>query len=283
MTRTHYLLLSLSTLGVFSAGVASIAYAPAASSFTPGFPEPLSDEIPEEMTSSQPVTSERTYAEITDGCGPYFDGDCLNLRAGPGLEFPIVAHLRRGVVLAVEEQVERDGHTWYKVVFDEWLRYPERVSGQYYIAGDYARIFSDTGPQELSEKAPRATHAGKRIVVDISEQTLYAYDGALLVMETPVATGLMVTPTPQGSFTIFRKTPSRYMQGPIPGISQKEYDLPGVPWNLYFTREGAVIHGAYWHDRFGERWSNGCVNVPLAVAERLYRWADLGTEVSVRE
>lgn len=72
-----------------------------------------------------------------------------------------------------------------------------------------------------------------------------------------------LSPTPKGEFIIFRKTPSRYMQGPIPEITGSNYyDLPGVPWNLYFTHGGAVIHGAYWHTSFGEEYSHGCVNLP---------------------
>jgi lipoprotein-anchoring transpeptidase ErfK/SrfK len=94
---------------------------------------------------------------------------------------------------------------------------------------------------------------------------------------------LLLTPTPRGTFTIYKKTPSRYMQGPLPGISDQYYDLPGVPWTLYFTQEGAAIHGAYWHNNFGQRWSHGCVNVSLTEAETLYRWADVGTQVIVRD
>ena len=73
------------------------------------------------------------------------------------------------------------------------------------------------------------------------------------------------------------------MQGPIPGISAKEYDLPGVPWDIYFTKEGAAIHGTYWHENFGTRASNGCVNLPLEAARKLYEWAELGARVIVRD
>ena len=73
------------------------------------------------------------------------------------------------------------------------------------------------------------------------------------------------------------------MQGPLPGISDQYYDLPGVPWDLYFTHEGGAIHGAYWHDKFGERWSHGCVNLPIEKAKELYEWTDLGTTVVVRD
>ena len=73
------------------------------------------------------------------------------------------------------------------------------------------------------------------------------------------------------------------MQGPLLGVSDQYYDLPGVPWDLYFTEQGGAIHGAYWHDKFGKRWSHGCVNLPLEEAKKLYEWADVGTPVVVRD
>ena len=102
-------------------------------------------------------------------------------------------------------------------------------------------------------------------------------------MKAKVSTGIKGTPTPRGTFTIFKKQPSRYMQGPLPYISKHYFDLPGVPWDMYFTEEGAAIHGAYWHTDFGKKHSNGCVNLPVALSKKLYFWADVGTEVTVRD
>ena len=221
------------------------------------------------------------YVEITDGCGPYYGGDCLNLRGGPGEKFPKMLHMRSGVVLQVDGSVEDDtGRTWYKVVFGEWLRYPDRLKGDLYVAADYVRPFYDYGAEDINDTAPTTT---KRILVDRSEQKLYAYDGDALFMETSISTGLDLTPTPRGNFKIYRKTPTRYMQGPLPGVSDQFYDLPGVPWNLYFTKEGGAIHGAYWHDHFGQQWSHGCVNLPFDKAKELYEWAPLGATVTVRD
>jgi lipoprotein-anchoring transpeptidase ErfK/SrfK len=116
----------------------------------------------------------------------------------------------------------------------------------------------------------------------LSEEKLYAYDGDKLFMEELISTGLDFTPTPVGTFRVFKKTPSRYMQGPLPNSpSTQVYDLPGVPWNLYFTSGGSVIHGAYWHDNFGKIWSHGCVNLPPQKAKELYMWADIGISVIV--
>lgn len=229
------------------------------------------------------------YIEVTDGCGVHYEGECVNVRSGPGTEFPVVAQLRNNIVLKVGGQVEHDGVTWYKVIFDEHLRYPERVTSDWYVAADYVRVLYNEGDQTIWDAtATTSTTAtgtpAKRIVVDRSDQMLYAYEGDILFMETPISTGLALTPTPRGTFTIFKKTPSRYMQGPLPGLpSDQYYDLPGVPWNLYFTHEGAVIHGAYWHNSFGSPYSHGCVNLSPTDAQRLYVWATLGTTVLVQD
>ena len=221
------------------------------------------------------------YVEVIDGCGPYFGGECLNVRSGPGTEFPAVKQLRNGVVLKIDGKVENEDLTWYKIVFDEWLRYQDRVDTDWYVASDYVEVLFDEGARNLwDEKAPTTT---KEIYIDRSDQMLYAYEGDELFMEQSISTGLVFSPTPRGTFTIFRKTPSRYMQGPIPGITNDYYDMPGVPWNLYFTEQGAVIHGAYWHDQFGKPYSHGCVNVSTDQAKVLYNWADIGMKVVVRD
>ena len=228
----------------------------------------------------EPPPPSSEYVEVEKGCGPYYEGAlCIVARAGPGEEYPVVSSLRRGVVLKVEGAVLGDLELWYKVSFDEPIRYPERVTWKQFVAAHDVRHFFDDGVLELDD----VSTSTKRIVVDRSEQKLYAYDGEELFMEAIISTGIQLTPTPRGVFHVYKKTPTRYMQGPLPSISEKYYDLPGVPWNLYFTKEGGVIHGAYWHDKFGQRWSNGCVNVPLAEARNLYEWAEIGTRALVRD
>jgi lipoprotein-anchoring transpeptidase ErfK/SrfK len=183
------------------------------------------------------------------------------------------------VVLKVGGIMNVNGQDWYKIIFATELLYPERVKTDLYVAaGDYLRYFDDIG-DEYEDKNSTTT---KRIVIDVSEEMLYAYDGAVLFMKEPISTGLEFTPTPRGTFSIFKKTPARYMQGPMPGVSDQAYDLPGVPWDLYFTSSGAVIHGAYWHDHFGKPWSHGCVNLSPQNAKKLYEWAVVGTKVTVK-
>ncbi len=239
------------------------------------------------LTSNQTTDATTTmptlfqYGEIINSCGPYFSGECVNMRSGPGIEYPSVVKLRNNIVLKLGEKVTANGEGWYKIIFDEWLRYPERVKGDLFVSAKFIKPFLDEGDKKLESDV--VSSSTKLIIIDRSSQTISAYDGEVLFMKEKISTGIELTPTPRGTFSIYRKTPSRYMQGPIVGISEKEYDLPGVPWNLYFTAEGAVIHGAYWHDKFGQPWSNGCVNLSPENAKKLYEWAEIDTKVIVQD
>ncbi|KND47136.1 MAG: hypothetical protein AB199_01750 [Parcubacteria bacterium C7867-004] len=245
---------------------------------TGGVEGPAANLFSELFTEQENTAPHPPYIEILDGCGPHFEGACVNIRSAPTSTAPSIGNLRTGMVLpvATSTSIDSTGRTWYRVQFTEWIRYPDRVAKDWYVAGDFVHPFF---PVEDMQNEPSAK---KHIVVDISEQKLYAYEGEELFMESQASTGLDLTPTPRGFFSVYRKTPSRYMQGPLPGISDQYYDLPGVPWNLYFTKEGGAIHGAYWHTEFGKQWSHGCVNLPLDTAEKLYAWAQLGTSVLVQ-
>lgn len=248
----------------------------------------------ESIASSTPVEPQTTFVEVVDSCGPHYEGACVSARIGPGTSFMAFSKLRTGLVLAVATTTITDdtGMTWYEIVFNEWIRYPERVHTPLYVAAPYVRAITDANTEESTVPHPSLLEqarkhlglaTGKRIIVDRSDQKLYAYDGSTLFLETAVSTGLDLTPTPRGTFTIYKKTPSRYMQGPLPEISDEYYDLPGVPWNMYFTNEGGAIHGAYWHAEFGTQWSHGCVNLPLETARTLYDWAPVGTPILVQD
>lgn len=235
----------------------------------------------EGVTEVPPPKKLSTFITIKESCDIHFVGECVRVRSGPGVSFPVVEKLRNNIVLKVSTTtVEADGHTWYQIVFDETLTYPERVVGKWYVAGDFVDTFTDEGNKTIWEDESATTT--KHVIVDRSEQKLYAYEGDTLFMEISISTGLEFSPTPRGTFTVFKMTPTRYMQGPLPGYTDV-YDLPGVPWNLYFTNEGAVIHGAYWHDSFGIRYSHGCVNLLPSDARKLYAWAVLGMKVIVRD
>lgn len=244
----------------------------------------VSLEAKPDTASTTNLTSKKElfeYLEVINGCAFDFSGECVNVRSGPGLEYPVVVRLRNGIVLKVAEHITKDGKEWYKILFSNELAYPERVTSDWYVSSEFVKLFLHEG--DKNSEIDIISTTTKTITIDISEEMLYAYDGDVIFMKEAISTGLEFTPTPKGTFSIFKMTPSRFMQGPIKGVSEQIYDLPGVPWNLYFTKDGAVIHGTYWHDHFGKPWSHGCVNLSTENAKKLYEWAEIGTKIVVQK
>lgn len=105
----------------------------------------------------------------------------------------------------------------------------------------------------------------KWIEVDLSDQYLVAYERSFPVWVVKVSTGLPLTPTKAGEFRIYSKLEATTMTG-------SGYVTPDVPWTMYYDQLGYAIHGAYWHDNFGQTMSHGCVNLPVDQAEWLFKW-----------
>lgn len=121
----------------------------------------------------------------------------------------------------------------------------------------------------------------KHIYIDLSTQTLYAYEGENQIMKALISSGKWGR-TPAGNFNIWTKLPVTRMAG---GSGADYYNLPNIQWVMYFYRDFGT-HTAYWHNNFGHPMSHGCVNMRLVDAKKLYAWADgptpgkLGTAVS---
>ncbi len=110
----------------------------------------------------------------------------------------------------------------------------------------------------------------KWIEVSLSQQKVRAWEGNKIVMEYPISSGRWY-PTPTGTFYIWYKTRFQRMTGGSKDIGTF-YDLPNVPSNMFFYK-GFALHGAYWHNNFGQPMSHGCVNEPLANAQQIFEWA----------
>ncbi len=113
------------------------------------------------------------------------------------------------------------------------------------------------------------------IEVRIRSQKLYAWQGDQLAFRSNVSAGKSDSPTPTGLFTI----QSKHNVAPMRG---EGYNIPDVPFVMYYDGNYA-IHGAYWHRKFGVPISRGCVNLDPDQAARLFRWADVGTPIVIRE
>jgi len=119
---------------------------------------------------------------------------------------------------------------------------------------------------------------GKLITVDTGKQMLYAWDGGKIIHQNKVSTGMYYTPTVKGTFKIYKKYALQDMKGHYPPY--EPYNIKNVPNVMYFYQAYA-IHGAYWHNMFGTRYTHGCVNVPVPDSEWLFSWADNGTQVYI--
>ena len=113
------------------------------------------------------------------------------------------------------------------------------------------------------------------IEIDLSTQSLTAWEGNQPIQTITVSTGKKSTPTIPGVFTIQSKRPIDRMRG-------ADYDVPNVPHAMYYHR-GYAIHGAYWHNKFGTPVSHGCINLELDHAEWLFNWSSVGTSVVIHE
>lgn len=117
----------------------------------------------------------------------------------------------------------------------------------------------------------------KLIKVDLKTQQLDYYFGDKLFGSFPISSGVKSLPTPAGEFSVLAKVPVKHYGG-------VGFNYPNTKWNLHFTTKKLryYIHGAYWHNKFGQPMSHGCVNVSYENMEPLYWWAQVGTRVEIK-
>ncbi|MDQ3695816.1 MAG: L,D-transpeptidase [Chloroflexota bacterium] len=128
--------------------------------------------------------------------------------------------------------------------------------------------------------APTPPNNDRAIVVSLSRQALWAYENGEVIDSTYVSTGTEKFKTPTGLYYVNTKVDSQTMEGVLGG---EYYNVPDVPYVMYFTDRGHAIHGAYWHDNFGQTMSHGCINLPLDIAAWMYAWAPMGMAISIIE
>lgn len=127
-----------------------------------------------------------------------------------------------------------------------------------------------------------STGEGKYILVDISEQHLYAYEGDTLKYSFVASTGMNHS-TRVGTFAVQSKIPNAY----------------GSTWNIWMPYwlgiywAGGLENGIHalpilpngaqlWAGFLGRPISYGCVVLGSYEAQLLYEWAELGTPVEIQ-
>ena len=125
--------------------------------------------------------------------------------------------------------------------------------------------------------------AVKRIVVDISEQHLDAFEGDLVVFSFVCSTGLDPYFTRTGEFRIQSKIPNAY--GSVWDIWMPHW--MGIYWAggtengihaLPLMPDGTTL----WAGFLGYPVSYGCIVLGTEDAGKLYDWAEMGTPVIIR-
>ena len=110
----------------------------------------------------------------------------------------------------------------------------------------------------------------KWIHVQVRSRTLVLHEGDRPVFATLISPGKQWA-TPFGRYFIESKHHVTTMT--TEDGEPRKFWIDGVPWTMYFKRPYA-IHGAYWHEDFGEEKSGGCVNLSPIDAKRVFEWAE---------
>ncbi|OXN00205.1 L,D-transpeptidase [Bifidobacterium vansinderenii] len=114
------------------------------------------------------------------------------------------------------------------------------------------------------------------MVINLSEQKAYAYNGTTLVKTFNVSTGKTSTPTDTGTFFATLKYQTQTMRG-------EDYVTPNVQWVTYYNG-GEGFHAAPWNVAgiaSGTPKSHGCTNMNPDDAKWVYDFLPIGGMVEV--
>lgn len=127
----------------------------------------------------------------------------------------------------------------------------------------------------------RENTAAQLAKVSIGQQKMWLCDRGTLVRSSPITTGRSATGhgTPLGTWTVNSRETNRYLSGP-------GYRVYVHYWLPFFEDFG--FHDSPWQKfpygdtvQYKTGGSQGCVHVPKAAMAALYRWANVGTVVTV--
>jgi hypothetical protein len=262
--------------------------------------------IPNTPIAQIPPGQPGFWAEVTV---PYIDLALEGVPASPWMQDHITYNfpprVYYGQVIWIDQVRQNNGFTEY--------RWNEGANGHGYGYGAYGEFFwlDGAGAKVLTDEdvkpiSPNVDPNEKKISVNVTYQTLSCFEGNNEVYFCRVASGQVYDPltgaksdeyaTPVGDMLTHWKIISKNMTA---GNAQAGYSTPAVPWNTFINGDGIAIHGAFWHNDFGERRSHGCINVTPEDAKWIFRWTtpyisveqseqrmtypDHGTLVSVKE
>ena len=214
---------------------------------------------------------------------PIRGSDFHGYAIGKDIDFPFALVRRKGGKRwqwssAKERLIEAGDLAWRSAVpltgkqkFHNGKLHYETKDGDW-VSDQYA------GRIDPAKKMPKWGKDGQKwIDINITKQVLVAYEGTTAVYATLISSGEAGLEDPEktkstkrGIFRIHTKYLSTTMDSDEVG---EEFELRDVPYVQYF-QDGYALHGAYWHDGFGQPKSHGCVNLAPEDARRLFWWSE---------
>lgn len=154
-------------------------------------------------------------------------------------------------------------------IFEAQGEYRRVGTDQWVLEGDLNEVNVVEPPEGVVTDFRRGETGNDQWVdVDVGEQVLVTYRGSVPQYATLVSSG-RGSPTPLGNYPVWAKVASMDMANQ--DYEDNPYLVQGVPWVVLFQGHIA-LHGAYWHDRFGNRKSHGCVNLAPLDARWVFEW-----------
>lgn len=176
---------------------------------------------------------------------------------------------KRGRLKRAGRPGARSGFAIQKEVELRGQRYIMDGSGNYFRSRE-VRVVSRVAPPEGIEETERW------IDVDLTQQSLVAYEGALPIYATLISSGRVSRrkpgqnfATPKGEFRISAKHLTATMDGDH--ATDGPYSIEDVPYVMFF-HQAYALHTAFWHDSFGRPRSHGCINLAPEDARYLFAW-----------
>lgn len=137
----------------------------------------------------------------------------------------------------------------------------------------WAALLSDIGSAKVNADPYTYVAVSKQLPEAL---TLFE-NGAPVLVDIPVNTGAPGADTIDGTFPVFEHVTSSRMKGTNPDGTT--YDDPNVPWAAYFNG-GDALHG-FVRATYGSPQSNGCVEMKIADAAKVWPLSPIGTLVTV--
>jgi hypothetical protein len=230
--------------------------------------------LPNTPLTEIPAGQPGFWAEVTV---PYID---MTLEGAPYspwiqslIQYNYPPRVYYGQVIWIDQIRQNNGFVEYR--WNEGSGHGYGFGDIFWMDGAGLKVLTE---EETSAISPDVDPADKKVVANLTYQTLSCFEGTNEVFFCRISSGAIFDyqgnptdayATPVGDLNTNWKIVSLNMSG---GGSTSGYSTPAVPWCTVISGEGVAIHGAFWHNDFGERRSHGCINVKPEDAKWIFRW-----------